>query len=264
MPCERFLLRLIFPSLALLILIGCGDPLAVPTKEPVPPSGLPPTVDKVSEMVQKITWLRSTQEYGHTAIMIQTDERTIYLDPVDLVDKELPKADLILITHDHVDHFSPQTILALSKESTTVVSNERTLPAIGGSNTIPLLPGQKVNVDGLDIEGVSAYNGYHPKELNNIGFVITIDDFRVYCSGDTSLNPEMEALSHIDIALLNVRNPYSLTGEEAVRFAASVKPKILIPIHWMPDNDTYHDQMEIDYLRQNIPPMTLCTLLDLK
>ncbi|MBN1813264.1 MAG: MBL fold metallo-hydrolase [Anaerolineae bacterium] len=239
-------------SLALFLLVGCA-PTPTLTQE-----------ERIAQGAEKITWLRSTHPYGHTAIKIQTDERVIYLDPVDLVSiEELPKADIILITHIHPDHLSPDTIAALSKEGTKVVSIKLITDSLGDMETSVLAPGEKVSVDGLEIEGIPAYNASHTKESGYLGFIFTIDGVRIYCSGDTSLNPEMKALSDIDIAVMNVRNPYSLTGKEVVEFAEIVKPQIVIPIHWMPENNTYRDAQEIEYIQQNMPDTTSFLVLDL-
>jgi len=215
-------------------------------------------------MVQKITWLKSTNPYGHTGILIKIDELSIYLDPVDLVGlDQLPIADIILITHDHPDHFSPQTISALSDGHTKVVSIQSVTTAFSELNTYPIAPGEKVSMDEIEIVGISAYNASHPQDLGHLGFILSINDVRIYFSGDTGLNPEMEQLSDIDIAVLNVRKPYCLSGKEVVSFVEIVKPEVIIPIHWMPEDNTYRDKEEIEYIQQNIPNTTLFSVLDL-
>lgn len=217
---------------------------------------------RIAQVIQKIAWLKSTHQYGHTAIKIQTDEQVIYLDPVDLVNvKELPKADIILITHPHPDHFSPNTITALSKENTKVISIDSA--SLGDMETFTLKPGGKVNLNGLEIESIPAYNASHTKDSGHLGFAFSIDGVRIYCSGDTSLNPELKALCNIDIAVMNVRNPYCLTGKEVVEFTEIVKPHTIIPIHWIPGDNTFHDAQEIEYIRQNIPDTTSLLVLDL-
>jgi L-ascorbate metabolism protein UlaG (beta-lactamase superfamily) len=273
MNCPRIPRQIIGLSLLTVILVGCGGtpvepvttPAAVPPTQPSAPSDPTPTdADSVSQLVESITWLRSTNPYGHTAIKIETNGQVIYLDPVDLVDIEsLPKADLILITHDHGDHFSPRTVAALAKESTEVVSIEKITRTFDDLPAFSLVPGDKVQVQGLEIEGIPAYNAHHPKTSDYLGFVFSIDGVRIYCSGDTDLQPEIEALSGIDVAVLNVRKPYCLTGEEVVEFAEIVKPAVIIPIHWMPDDDTYGDMQEIEYIQQNMPETTRFVILEL-
>lgn len=246
------------------LLSGCAgeaepmdEPIAKPTAEPIDEE--PPFQGS-----RNIKWLRSSNPYGHTAIMIQAEEQVIYLDPVDLVNIDgLPKADIILITHEHGDHFSPETITKLSAETTRIVLLESLTEQFADFETIALAPGESVAVDGIQIEGVPAYNSSHPKALNYLGFVLTIGGARIYCTGDTALNPEMENLENIDLAVVNLRRIYSLSGEQVVKFTEIVKPKELIPIHWMPDDDTYKDQAEIEYLQQNLPVTTELIILDL-
>ena len=265
MNTSSFIMKAIYLSIVTLLFAGCASAQVEPTETITPP---PPTAtadedDKVSQMVQNISWLRSTNPYGHTGIKIQTDEQVFYLDPVDLVGIEaLPKADLILVTHNHDDHFSPQTISELSNEDTAIVSIESILRSFS-DNTYPIAPGEKINAAGLNIEGVPAYNDYHAKNMGFLGFIFSINDVRIYLSGDTDFVPEMEALTDIDIAVMNVREPYSLSGEEVVNFAKIVKPKVIIPIHWIPENDTYGDKEQIEYIQQYIPSTTQFIVLEL-
>ena len=253
-------------GLVTLLFAGCAQDQveALNTDEPAIPTTAPIEEDKVDQMVENITWLRSTNQYGHTGIMIQTEEQVIYLDPVDLVGiEDFPKADLILVSHNHGDHYSPQNISELSTEVTTVVSIQTALYSFSDINTQALTPGEKVNVAGIDIEGIPAYNDFHAEAMGFLGFVITVDGVRIYSSGDTDFIPEMEALTDIDIAVMNVREPYSLSGEEVVNFADIVKPKVIIPIHWMPEDDSYSDKAQIEYIQKNIPASTEFIVLDL-
>jgi L-ascorbate metabolism protein UlaG (beta-lactamase superfamily) len=216
----------------------------------------------VQRLLDGITWLRSTNMYGHTAIRISAGGREIYLDPVDLAGVEaLPKADIILITHNHADHFSPQTIAALSDDGTTIVSIESILRSFAGGNTFAVSTAKGAIVDGVEIEAIPAYNDSHPQAMGWVGYILTIDGVRIYCSGDTGLTPENTVLTGIDIAVLNIRSPYSLSGADAAEFARIVKPAFVIPIHWMPDDDTYGDAEQIDALRSAIPAGTELVIL---
>ena len=217
-----------------------------------------------SPLAGKVTWLESTHQYGHTGIKIEADNLVIYLDPVDLVSiDDLPEADIILITHDHGDHYSPGTIAELSKSSTKVVSIAVVTDVLTDIDTHTLEPGGSITVDGIEIEGVKAYNASHPEDLGYLGFLFSVGGDRFYCSGDTSLNSEISALSNIDIAVMNVRNPYSLTGAEVVEFAEAVGPTYIVPIHWMPGDDTFNDSVEIEYIEENLPQSVSLEILEL-
>ncbi|MGB7537471.1 MAG: MBL fold metallo-hydrolase, partial [Anaerolineales bacterium] len=221
------------------------------------PTAAPPDMETIRQVAGQIVWLRSTNQYGHTGIKLESEGKVIYLDPVDLVGLEnLPKADWILITHDHGDHFSIKTIAALSTAETVAVSIKKLQYTLSSLRFFPLAPGETTDAGGLQVQGVPSYNDSHPKELGYLGFIFTLQGVRIYCSGDSGMAPELESLSGIDIAVLNMSKPYTFSGEEAVQFARTVKPKILIPIHWIPEDETHGGQAEIDYLRDNMPDTT--------
>ena len=219
----------------------------------------------VLEISKNIKWLRSASPYGHTGIILQANDQVIYLDPVNLENEEgLSKADIILITHNHEDHFSVDTISKILGENTKVVSIAIVINEFSEENAVLLEPGEKIVINDIEIEGVPAYNNAHSKYSKYLGFVINIGGVRVYCSGDTDLTPEMESLTDIDIAVLNVRNNYSLSGKDVIRFVEIVHPKYIVPIHWMPDDDAYQDKAEIEYIQQNILETTGLLILELK
>jgi L-ascorbate metabolism protein UlaG (beta-lactamase superfamily) len=223
------------------------------------------SAERVDQIVDQITWLRSTNPYGHTGILIQANDLNIYLDPVDLASIEtLPKADIILVTHNQADHFSAETIADLTKDGTVIVAFASPTMSALYPEAVLLAPGESERVDGINIEAVPAYNSNHARGMGFVGFLLTIDGVRGYCSGDTELSPEMLALADIDIAMLNVRAGYSLSGEDAADFAEQVGPQVLIPIHWMPEDDTYDDGAQIDILRQDLPATTHLVVLELK
>ncbi|MFH1852451.1 MAG: MBL fold metallo-hydrolase [Candidatus Neomarinimicrobiota bacterium] len=221
-----------------------------------------------SAMLEKITWLASTHPYGSTAVKIQTAELTIYVDPVDLVNIDtLPPADVILLTHFHGDHFSPATIGPLLTPATVIITPDlqTVQEALPQAKTALVLPGKPASVNDFVIDAIPAYGcAAHPAEAGGLGYLFTLDGVRCYISGDTGPTPEALALSGIDIAVLNVRKPYGLSGQDVVEFAIAVKPQIIVPIHWLPENDEYGDSEQIAYIREHLPSTSMLSILDLK
>jgi len=177
---------------------------------------------------------------GHGTLMFQWQANVIHVDPVGQMANysKLPKADLILVTHGHGDHFDPETIATLRKNSTDIV----VAPAIDGKvkGSTPMNNGDTKTMDGLKIEAVPAYNlvhkrdngqPYHPKGEGN-GYIITFGNKRVYVAGDTENTPEMKALKDIDIAFLPMNLPYTMTPEMVADAAKAFQPKILYPYHY--------------------------------
>lgn len=182
-------------------------------------------------MLERIHWL------GHDAFWIDGPQ-IIYLDPYMLGTGD-PKADVILITHDHGDHCSPGDVAKVQQEDTTVVTIAAAAAKLKGDIQI-VEPGDSVTVKGVEVEAVPAYNvnkfrspgvPFHPKESGHVGFVVTLDGQRIYHAGDTDHIPEMADLGEIDIALLPVGGTYVMTADEAVEAAGTIQPKIAIPMH---------------------------------
>ena len=176
---------------------------------------------------------------GHATLMFTFGGKTIHVDPVsaeaDYTD--MPKADLILITHEHGDHFDPAVIETLRKEGTQIVLTKACTERVEG---IVMSNGDVKTVEGLKIEAVPAYNivhersagnPFHPKGRGN-GYIITFGDKRVYIAGDTENTPEMKQLKNIDVAFLPMNLPYTMTPEMVADAARAFKPKILYPYHY--------------------------------
>jgi L-ascorbate metabolism protein UlaG (beta-lactamase superfamily) len=150
----------------------------------------------------------------------------------------LPKADIIMITHDHPDHLDTNTIELLQKEGTEVVSNKTSASQI--SHGVVMENGDQKTVKGLPIDAVPAYNmvherspgnPWHPKGVGN-GYVFTFNDKKVYVAGDTENIPEMKQLSGIEVAFLPMNLPYTMTPEMVCDAALLFNPKILYPYHY--------------------------------
>lgn len=177
---------------------------------------------------------------GHGTLMFTFGGKIIHVDPYSRVADYslLPQADLIIITHEHGDHFNPDVIAMIRKEDTRIILTEICAEKVKGG--IVMKNGDIKTVMGLKIEAIPAYNivhmrrgeqPYHPKGDGN-GYIITFGDKRVYVAGDTENTPEMKALKNIDIAFLPMNVPYTMTPEMVADAAQAFKPKILYPYHY--------------------------------
>jgi len=177
---------------------------------------------------------------GHASIYMEFHNRHIYIDPsTEAADfSRMPKADIILFTHDHSDHFDPWAMKELKGENTLVVLPE-ICAAKYGEGIIMKNEDVKI-VLGIKIEGVPAYNivhkrlsgfPYHLKGIGN-GYILTFGDKRVYVAGDTEKIPEMNELIDIDIAFLPVALPDAMSVEMAVDAVRAIKPKIFYPYRY--------------------------------
>ncbi|MBN1764673.1 MAG: MBL fold metallo-hydrolase [Sedimentisphaerales bacterium] len=182
---------------------------------------------------------------GHGTLMLEWAGKVIQVDPwTKFADyNQLPKGDLVLVTHEHRDHLDPQAIEQTRKDDTAIVYTQACVEKMPGG--IVMQNGQTKTVKGIQIEAVPAYNivhmrpsgpPYHAQGVGN-GYVITLGDKRVYVAGDTENTPEMKALKNIDIAFLPMNTPYTMTPEMVADAARTFRPKILYPYHYG-DTDT--------------------------
>jgi len=177
---------------------------------------------------------------GHGTLMFTFSGIVIHVDPWSRVAdySKLPKADLILVTHEHGDHLDTKAIDIIRQEKTDIVLTEKCKEKVEGG--ITMKNGDAKTVQGFKIEAVPAYNilhkrgsgaPFHSKGVGN-GYVIAFADKRVYVGGDTENTPEMKALKNIDIAFLPMNLPYTMTPEMVADAAKAFKPKILYPYHY--------------------------------
>ena len=181
----------------------------------------------------------SLERLGHDGFKIK-NSKIIYIDPFKIKDDE--KADLILITHEHYDHLSPDDINKIYTDKTIIIASEGCKDNLSNFKNIKLAkPGDKLKINDVEIESVYSYNinkfrspgnPYHRKEDKKLGYVLTVNNTRIYHAGDTDLISEMSDLKNIDIALLPVSGKYVMDVNEAVESVKIIKPKIAVPMHW--------------------------------
>jgi len=182
--------------------------------------------EEVEKIFKAIKW------YGHASFAIEAD-RIIYLDPWK-IPSSAPKADLILVTHSHSDHLSPNDIQNLKKEGTVIICSTDCVSRLSG-DIRSLTPGQEMDVQGIKIKGVPSYNlskPFHPRGNKWLGYIVTVGGVSVYHAGDTDLIPEMDDLGRVHIALLPVGGQYTMDAEEAAKAANIIKADIFIPMHY--------------------------------
>jgi L-ascorbate metabolism protein UlaG (beta-lactamase superfamily) len=182
---------------------------------------------------------------GHSTLMLRHGGLVIHVDPVSQFADygSMPKADLILVTHEHFDHLDPRAIAAVRSDSTVIIASA----ACGGKipGALILRNGDSRAVKEVRVEAVPAYNvvhmrapdsPFHPKGEGN-GYVLTLGARKVYVAGDTENTREMKGLRGIDIAFLPMNLPYTMTPEMVADGARAFRPKILYPYHFG-DTDT--------------------------
>ena len=174
----------------------------------------------------------------HGTLMIEVDGTIIHIDPVSSYAENyesLPKADIILVTHEHGDHYDAKAIETLSKSNTAFYSNKRVSELSGKS--IAMSVGDSQEIANIKITATAAYNSseghenFHPKG-RDVGYLLDIDDLRLYIAGDTEPIDEFSAIQNINIAFLPVNQPYTMTVEQCIQAIDSIKPHIVYPYHY--------------------------------
>lgn len=176
----------------------------------------------------------------HGTLAVSIGDFWIHVDPVGSYDpgnfSQFPKADVILVTHEHGDHLDAAAIETLSKPQTLLLVNAKSQESLQKGQAMANGTSLWIN-DFLTIDAVAAYNNteghtnFHPKGNGN-GYILNIDGLKIYVAGDTEDIEEMNALSGIDVCFLPVNQPFTMTVDQAIKASLAIKPKVLIPYHY--------------------------------
>ena len=185
----------------------------------------------------KVALLDQLHWLGHDTFRLESAV-TIYFDPLNLPD-DVPVADVILISHEHADHCSPQDVARIRGDETVVIASAGAARKLTGDVRV-IHPGEQVTVAGIEIRAVPAYNvsrfrapgqPFHPREAQHVGYLVTTGGETLYFAGDTDHIPEMADID-CDVALLPVGGTYTMDAPEAAQAAAEIDPQVAVPMHW--------------------------------
>ncbi len=177
-----------------------------------------------------ITWL------GHASFLIKANELNIFVDPFKITDAKV-KADIIFITHPHMDHLHEESIKEIEKEDTHFVMPHEAAQKLKRKNVTLIGAGDRGKILGIDFEAVPAYNNnpdrlkFHPKESGWLGYIITANGKRIYHPGDTDLIDEMKGID-VDLALLPCGGGYAMDIDDAIRATKVIKAKHFAIMHY--------------------------------
>ena len=183
-------------------------------------------------MIENIHWL------GHDSFRLDGSS-TVYIDPWKL-SADAPPADLILVTHDHYDHFSPDDIARVSTPRTTLIGPASVTAEVDGVAAVTLCAGETATVGGVTVAAVAAYNidkfrqpgeVFHPPAAGGLGYIVELDGRRIYHAGDTDAIPEMRDV-RCDVALLPVSGTYVMTAAEAAEACRMISAAAVVPMHF--------------------------------
>lgn len=176
--------------------------------------------------------------FSHASLAFVWDGMVVYVDPLtEYADHSLlPKADLVLVTHEHYDHLDAQAIDALRTDATVVIGSAEVARQYSAARA--MRPGDSLKpAPGVTVEAVPAYNvsehqlQFHPRERGDNGYILSLGETRIYVSGDTEPTPEMGGFGRVDIMFLPVNQPYTMTLDQAAAAARTIGAPLFYPYH---------------------------------
>lgn len=180
---------------------------------------------------------------SHSSIRVESD-KVVYFDPFQ-VKNTTHDADIIFVTHDHYDHFSPEDIAKVGQAGTVFVV-PRSLAGKTGGEEVVMAPGEVATVGGFTVEAVRAYNPgkqFHPRENDWLGYIVTVEGKRLYVCGDTDATPEAMAV-RCDILCVPIGGTYTMTAAEAAELTRAILPEAAVPTHYGSIVGSYEDFKE--------------------
>ncbi len=181
-------------------------------------------------MLDAFTW------YKQAAVKWKGGGITVHIDPWGIPDGE-EKADLVLITHAHFDHYSPDDFSKVIKDGSIIVAPEDVASGIMSGEVRGIKPGQTIEAAGLHVSAVPAYNivkerlELHPRDNNWVGFILDLGGTRTYLAGDTDHVPEMAEIK-ADLAFVPIGGTYTMDVPEAAGAIKEITPKLAVPYHF--------------------------------
>lgn len=185
-----------------------------------------------TELAASVKWYASSDPNGSSGVTFVLSGIRVWVDPV-LKEASLasaPKADLILITHSHKDHYSLESIKAVSKVGTEIIM-PTTMKELPGSTA--LVPGFSVDIGNLTVSGYPAFNETHSKISKWLAFTVTDGVQSVFISGDTDVNKDLLGIKNIDLAFFFMYPPYTMPLKDSILLAKSMRPAVIVPVHWL-------------------------------
>jgi L-ascorbate metabolism protein UlaG (beta-lactamase superfamily) len=228
--------RALVLALVVLMLGACGRGAPADVPPPQQPTATPAAASEPAAATELPKLLDHLHSLGHASFRLDGPP-TIYFDPTS-AGSDAPPADVILISHEHNDHYAPAALKQLSTPDTVILTNERVAAKLenvqGVQGEVRVMEsGERTTLGEVEIETVPAYNvskSYHPREAGGLGFIVTWQGERLYFAGDTDHIPEMSGIA-CDVALLPIGGTYTMDIEEAAQAAADIEARVYVPMH---------------------------------